>query len=549
MTTGTHRPRGAGNGPALPPGPGDRPDPPGVPPGSTGGSTDTGPVPALPGGRPPEGGPARPVPGRPAPAAGALSRVSVLAPRTRIDLALPGDVPLAELVPVLLDMAGEPPGPGPGWTLALLGSAPEDPERTLAGLGVLDGDQLVLRRPAEAAPLPLYDDVVDAVAEAAPTAYRAWDAASAHRVATIALGAALTVASAALLAAGRGPGTAGGMVTAVVAGLVAAGTIALAAASSRLFAREAVGAVLAVGGVVAAGVGGVAAVPASPPTGAAGLLCSAGAPHLLLGSVLVLVAAVLALAAVGTASRSGLAVLLALAAVGGLGALTGLVAVLADAVAPPGGGPDAAAVAAGVGAAALVGLAGLPRAGMAVARLPLPQVPGSAQELSEDTGVTEYAEIERRADRAHAAMTGLVLAVGTAVVAACAVLAAAPAPGLRGVLGWTLAALLVVLLGLRSRTYANAAQAVVLLLGALLAAVALLTGAVRALPAGATEFAVVGLALAAGSVTLLLGFVAPGRRSSPVARRAVGIVEAVGIAAVLPLGLGVMDLYSVMRLL
>ena len=106
----------------------------------------------------------------------AASRVSVLAPRTRVDVALPPDVPLADLLPVLLDMTGESGAGARGgaWTLAPLGQGPVDPSRTLASLGVLDGDQLVLRRRADAAPPPLFDDVVDAVAEATPASYRAW---------------------------------------------------------------------------------------------------------------------------------------------------------------------------------------------------------------------------------------------------------------------------------------------------------------------------------------------------------------------------------------
>ncbi|MGB8963317.1 MAG: EsaB/YukD family protein, partial [Pseudonocardiaceae bacterium] len=36
-----------------------------------------------------------------------FSRVTVVAPRTRIDLALPSDVAVANLLPMLLKMAGE----------------------------------------------------------------------------------------------------------------------------------------------------------------------------------------------------------------------------------------------------------------------------------------------------------------------------------------------------------------------------------------------------------------------------------------------------------
>src|ERR1700754_1386093 len=110
-------------------------------------------------------------------------RVTVLAPRTRIDLALPTDLTIAELVPMLVELAGEAgsrrgqPNPGVGasatnqpeaptaWCLAAAAGAALPPRATLAGLGVLDGDLLRLRRHGDAPPAPVFDDPVDAVAE------------------------------------------------------------------------------------------------------------------------------------------------------------------------------------------------------------------------------------------------------------------------------------------------------------------------------------------------------------------------------------------------
>ena len=70
-----------------------------------------------------------------------FSRVTVVAPRTRIDVALPADVAVADLLPMLLDMAKEATPDGGarhgGWCLARLGDSPLDPSRTLASLGVV----------------------------------------------------------------------------------------------------------------------------------------------------------------------------------------------------------------------------------------------------------------------------------------------------------------------------------------------------------------------------------------------------------------------------
>ena len=39
--------------------------------------------------------------------AAAFTRVLVVAPRTRVDVALPAEIPIVELLPTLLDMVGE----------------------------------------------------------------------------------------------------------------------------------------------------------------------------------------------------------------------------------------------------------------------------------------------------------------------------------------------------------------------------------------------------------------------------------------------------------
>ncbi|WP_345425328.1 type VII secretion integral membrane protein EccD, partial [Actinomycetospora chlora] len=244
----------------------------------------------------------------------AASRVSVLAPRTRVDVALPPDVPLADLLPVLLDMTGESAagsrGTGGGWTLAPLGQGPVDPSRTLASLGVLDGDQLVLRRRTDAAPPPLFDDVVDAVAEATPASYRAWGPGLARVLGLAGLAAGVAAVALALVVAGRGPGLAGGLGTAAVAGVAALGTLGLAAGGARVVDEPAAGSVLALGAVGLAFVAGVAAVPWTATGPATSLATTAGPPQLLLGAALAAAVAAVALLALGAAGRTGVAALL-----------------------------------------------------------------------------------------------------------------------------------------------------------------------------------------------------------------------------------------------
>ena len=103
-------------------------------------------------------------------ATGGLSRITIVAPRTRMDLALPSDVPLADLLPTLLRYAGEDLADEGvrhgGWALSRLGGAPLDGGRTAAQLGVRDGEVLYFNPRSAAAPEIVFDDVVDAVATA-----------------------------------------------------------------------------------------------------------------------------------------------------------------------------------------------------------------------------------------------------------------------------------------------------------------------------------------------------------------------------------------------
>jgi type VII secretion integral membrane protein EccD len=108
--------------------------------------------------------------------AAGLSRVTIVAPRSRVDLALPSDVPLADLLPVLLGFAGldarsavarhdgDDAGRRHGWSLSRLGGGELDSSCTPAQLAVRDGELLYLRPRDEAAPLMVYDDLVDVLA-------------------------------------------------------------------------------------------------------------------------------------------------------------------------------------------------------------------------------------------------------------------------------------------------------------------------------------------------------------------------------------------------
>ncbi|GGM51568.1 type VII secretion integral membrane protein EccD [Longimycelium tulufanense] len=452
-----------------------------------------------------------------------FSRVTVVAPTTRIDVALPADVAVADLLPMLLQMADQKSPDGGsrhgGWCLAKLGEAPLDPSRTLASLGVVDGDLLQLRRRVDNPPPPLYDDVVDAIADSVPGSYRPWTKETARRTGHVAGGLALGGAALALFRAGP----AYPLTTGILAAVAAILAVVMGAVVARAYLAGTTGVVVAAaGGLPMAFVAGVFLVP---DAGEWGL----GRPNLLLGSVLVLVVAAAAIMVLG----SGVTTFIAAATAATLGAVAFAVATLVDVPAP--------AVAAGAAAVALAGLSWLPRITIQLARLPLPQVPGSAEDLREDGGFPEYTVIERRAGLAHEYMTGMIIGCG-AVAAIAAMITAG-----EGVYGGIMALVVAAVMLLRARSYANGSQAVALLVTGIVAAGGVLLGWIFTASPFNLLLWVFGALLLLGVLGVVLGVVFPERKFSPVLRRTVDVTEALLIASVLPLALAVMDLYSTIR--
>ena len=440
----------------------------------------------------------------------------MVAPRTRIDVALPSDVAVADLLPMVLKMAGESTPDGGsrhgGWCLAKLGGTAIGPDQTLGTLGVVDGDLLQLRRRSENPPPPLFDDVVDAIAASAPDSYRPWTERTARTLGMVAGGLALLAGAVALFLAGPGLGAA---VIASIAGVGALATLVAGAAIARIYRETTTGVLVAA---------------ASPPLGFVSgfyLVPSSGGPeNLLLGCTLALVLAAASIMVIG----HGITPFVAIATAATLGALAALVAVLVEHPAP--------GVAAGMSAVALGAISVLPRVTIQLARLPLPQVPGSAADLQEDTGFPDYAAIERRAGLAHEFMTGMIIGSGAAAAIGAVWAATGGSP-----FGIALGAVVATVLLLRARSYANGSQAIALLISGMATVGGLLVAWMLTGSPLAVFFGLLGLA----ALALLLGVVVPRRRFSPVLRRSVDVTEAILIASVLPLALGVMELYRVFQ--
>ncbi|GHE96406.1 type VII secretion integral membrane protein EccD [Amycolatopsis deserti] len=447
----------------------------------------------------------------------------MVAPRTRIDVALPADVAVADLMPMLLDMAREKSPDGGarhgGWALAKLGDAPLDPSRTLASLGIVDGDLLQLRKRNDNPPPPLYDDVVDAIADAQPDTFRPWTKETARRIGHIAGGLALFTAALALFFGGPLFGG-NGLAAALTAGVAAIACLAVGATLAKAYQAEATGVVIAAaGGLPFAFVAGFYAVP--------GLTVRA---NLLLASGLVVILAAVAIMIMG----AGITTFIAAATAGVIGVIAFTVATL---IAHP-----AAGIAAGTAAGALALISLLPRATIWLAKLPLPHVPGTAEELKEDTTFPDYTEIERRTAVAHNYMTGLLIGCGSATAIAAIITATAP-----GVWGILTAAVATMVLLLRARSYANGSQAVALLTTGIVSGAGILLGWLGTQTPMGRLLWVFGVLVIIGAGSLVVGVVFPNQRFSPPLRRTVEIFEAICIATVLPLALAVMDLYATLR--
>ncbi|MFF8608045.1 type VII secretion integral membrane protein EccD [Streptomyces sp. NPDC015346] len=109
-------------------------------------------------------------------AATGFCRVTVVAPDSRIDVALPEDIAVADVYPEILRLTGQTQSAGEptGYHLVRRDGSVLDGARTLAAQQVLDGEVLSLRPFAQSLPPAVFDDVSDAVASAVTRDRHLW---------------------------------------------------------------------------------------------------------------------------------------------------------------------------------------------------------------------------------------------------------------------------------------------------------------------------------------------------------------------------------------
>lgn len=461
-------------------------------------------------------------------ALGGLCRVTIIAPTSRVDLALPSDLPLAALLASLVELTSPGGTPGGtvgstggdsdggagrgGWCLSRPGASELNPARTLDALGILDGDILQLRARADEPPAPIFDDVVDVIATAARTSMYRWQRGYARG-----LGAAACVlfalVAAATLAIGGPNGASAALAGAAAAALVGVGTLL-----ARAYEEVLAGIAVAFGAIPCAFVAGVLAVPGGPARA-----------NVLLGCALWLAVAVLCVLCLGTGVAAFSVAIVA-------GALSGAAALFAVLVEHPVPG-----IAAGTLCVSIAAVTALPRAAARLARLPLPFVPTDAHDLAAVDENPDFAALHARTRLGREYLTGALIGCVLTAAGCCLVLTLAGTPA-----ALSLAALGLLALGLQGRRTGDLGQRAAQL-GAVTLVAAVATVALATAHPGAGRMWIFGAALGAALGAAVLTVAGLRIRLAPTTRRLVDVAEAITVITLLPLAALVMQLYSTVR--
>ncbi|MGL5857223.1 MAG: type VII secretion integral membrane protein EccD [Angustibacter sp.] len=450
-------------------------------------------------------------------------RVTIVAPHTRVDLALPLQATVAEVVLQAVDLVGAEDGASGGaaggWLLGRLDGMPLEPGRSIAASDIGDGDVLYLTPRSARLPPALFDDVVDAIAVAGIRGDR-WTSITTRRTSLAFAGCAAALGVLPLALAGSPWGFS--IITAVV---IAVLLLLTAGGLSRAGGDSVAGALAGISAVPYGAWGAARAVDLRGDVwpGNAGSMAVAGATTVLL--------CVLAVVLVGDHLP-----LFGAGAIGGLAAAAaGTGTVIWEA--------RTASVAAVAAVAAMMTLPALPMLSVRLARLPLPTVPVDMDEFRRDEVPTSG---EDMMDRAHAGDVVLRALLG----AVCGVVVVCTLVLLHQGGRWPtwLAIALSAALVLRSRQPRSRTQRTILLGSGLIGTIGVAAvSTLNSTAAGRVLWAAVVLVVAGvGFATTML---LPRRGAAPYAGRFLDIVEFIALMALLPLAGAILEVYAWIRAL
>jgi type VII secretion integral membrane protein EccD len=429
--------------------------------------------------------------------------VCVHAGAVAVDLALPAAVPVATLIPsivdVLDDLTAFATTPSGRYRLSRPGLPALRPSTTLAANDIRDGAVLLLTRSTADIAAPIRDDVAEDVSATLDTGAPSWNRHASRLTGAVAACCLTGIGCLALIRNTERDNTTGA-VTAATVGCLA---LAAGALAQRAYRDPIAGLALSIIATAFAAVAGFLAVPGQP-----------GCPHLLLAAMAAAVTSVLAIRVTGC----------------GVVTLTAL-----------------ACFAATVASAALAGAftkAPPHMIGSASALLSLGLLEASARLSIALAGLSPHPppDLDARAIRADNWLTSLLAAF--AASAATGAMVTALARGAPRAGGITLCVLTCALLLLRAHSHLEGNRRLVFVVSGIATAGTVLAAIAASPGGGSWSVAVTTLAAAAA---LCLGFVAPARSLSPVGRRAVEVLECLTLAALAPLTCWICGVFSAVR--
>ncbi|WLW51815.1 type VII secretion integral membrane protein EccD [Streptomyces sp. YU58] len=468
-------------------------------------------------------------------------RVTIVAPDSRIDVALPDDVPVADLYPEILRLSQQSPAEGApvGYHLVRRDGTVLDGARSFAAQRILDGELLTLRPFAESLPPAVLDDVSEAVAAAVTKDRTLWNGDLTRAAGLVAGG--ILPALLAFVAWSSQIRHDMHSLQGIVAGVTALLLVIIAGVRARVYDDRGSAIALGLGALPNAAVGGSGLLALSQGEGI-------GRLQFLLACAAVLVAAVV----LTLVSPGGDGPFVAFVFASAIGLITSFIAILTD-LRPI----ETAAVCAPL---AVVALAFLPGLSMRFARLPIGfEPPNPSRGGGYDTGEPapqETIDVERvaaQARRGHELLVGLVGGCALVSVGASIVLGFSS-----NVWAELLALATGIAMLMRAHLFRYTAQVGATLAAGLAALVFLGLGLALNPPHDYVRDAFLGdttaldirsvwLAAAIGAAAALvtaIGLVTPERGVTPFWGRFLEIAESFVLLTLIPLSLAVFDVYA-----
>ncbi|KLO28972.1 hypothetical protein ABH37_14310 [Mycobacterium haemophilum] len=455
-----------------------------------------------------------------------LRRVSVHSGTAIIDLALPAAVPVATLIPSIVDILDERDTEQPSdpvatrYQLSQLGASVFPASTTLAQNGIRDGAVLVLSQSDDGPPVLRCDDVAEALSATLDATLRPWSDEATRLTGALAASCLTCIGAVVLVRNVLSANTTRYFVaTAGVAALASFVALLGAVMTHRAYRDPTAVLTLSVIATAFAAVAGFLVVPGA-----------AGAPHALLAAMAAAVTAVFALRLTGCGvvtltAMSCVAIVIAIAALAGVITAAPLHAI----------GSVSALLCLG-----LLGLAG--RTSIMLAGLSPQLSPTLALEPTDDTADC----LATKAIRAHDWLASLVTAFSSSAAAGASVTAVAACDTTAPRLGCIVfSATTGALLLLHARSQVDRRTTLVYVIGGIVTIGATFAATAVSAPQHAPWIAAVTAVLAAGSV--YLGFVAPTMSLSPVIQRGVELLGCLALVVMVPLACWICGLYGAVR--